>query len=825
MLALLVLRPLRDPLRRAGRRRRCSSARSPARPGRRTASRSAPPIRCARASGTSSGARLVGRRPAAAGPVRELGDRAARRPPGRAARARRRCSRARSSRSAARWRPCRPPTGGFDRRTWLARQGVHETLSARSLTRGRPARRPPGRARPAAPGRARRARCRRRRPADAHRDGRRAGRHRDARRRDARGVPRLRARAPAGRLGRQRRPAGRGRARPRLGRGMPRALAHGCAIPAVAAYAAIVGGGPSVVRAAATGVLVSLAWLIGSARDPWHLLALAAAAVLALDPWAVAGPGFQLSFVAVAAIHGLAPPIRSWLEGTPVPLRLCSPLAISLACTLATAPGRARRTSAARRSSRACPRTCSRCRPSRRSCGSRSRPARSGRSRPGATVALDAAHPRARRLHRPRRAPRRVARRRAAGARAADRRCSAAALALARAPASRRRARRRARRARARAAPGRRRAPHPRPRARLRVTFLDVGQGDAALIEAPGLRALVDTGPPSARVERMLRRRGVTSLDALLLSHDELDHDGRAAAILRALRRRPARHAGAARARARACARRVAAARERGTRVVSGRAGIVLRRGAVERARRRPAARHARVARPTTRRWSCSRARAPARSCCPPTPSRPCCSPTSSPRRACSRSRTTAPATGCSARLLARAAPAPRRHLRGRAQHATATRRRRRSRRSPQAGVPVRRTDLEGDISLGCGARRMTPGTITAMSAAPLDPVYLIGGTDRPKVELAIRRLRARVRAEDGSDRGVHRPAPRRRRRGHERRGGRGRLQRARAVRRHAADRRRRAPRSGATTRRPRPTSRRSPPTCPRPRPTPCSRC
>jgi len=37
------------------------------------------------------------------------------------------------------------------------------------------------------------------------------------------------------------------------------------------------------------------------------------------------------------------------------------------------------------------------------------------------------------------------------------------------------------------------------------------------------------------------------------------------------------------------------------------------------------------------------------------------------------------------------------------------------------------------------------------MSASPLDPVYLIGGTDRPKVELAIRRLRARVRGHDGS--------------------------------------------------------------------------
>ena len=63
------------------------------------------------------------------------------------------------------------------------------------------------------------------------------------------------------------------------------------------------------------------------------------------------------------------------------------------------------------------------------------------------------------------------------------------------------------------------RASPPPPRA-LRVTFLDVGQGDAALIEAPGLRVLVDTGPPAARVERILPRRGVASLDALLLSHD-----------------------------------------------------------------------------------------------------------------------------------------------------------------------------------------------------------------------------------------------------------------------------------------------------------------
>ena len=53
-----------------------------------------------------------------------------------------------------------------------------------------------------------------------------------------------------------------------------------------------------------------------------------------------------------------------------------------------------------------------------------------------------------------------------------------------------------------------------------------------------------------------------------------------------------------------------------------------------------------------------------------------------------------------------------------------------------RAGVPVRRTDREGDIALGCEPAG-DADTITAMSAAPLDPVYLIGGSDRPKVELA----------------------------------------------------------------------------------------
>jgi len=70
----------------------------------------------------------------------------------------------------------------------------------------------------------------------------------------------------------------------------------------------------------------------------------------------------------------------------------------------------------------------------------------------------------------------------------------------------------------------------------LRVTFLDVGQGDAALLETPSARVLVDQGPPEANVAGQLLRMGVRSLSALVLTHPERDHVGGAAAVLRRLR-------------------------------------------------------------------------------------------------------------------------------------------------------------------------------------------------------------------------------------------------------------------------------------------------
>jgi competence protein ComEC len=80
-------------------------------------------------------------------------------------------------------------------------------------------------------------------------------------------------------------------------------------------------------------------------------------------------------------------------------------------------------------------------------------------------------------------------------------------------------------------------------RGTLEVHFLNVGQGDAILIRSPRSRwALVDAGPPAGTRSRgdpavlvELRRRGVSRIEAMLLTHPHLDHIGGAPAVLDAL--------------------------------------------------------------------------------------------------------------------------------------------------------------------------------------------------------------------------------------------------------------------------------------------------
>jgi competence protein ComEC len=67
----------------------------------------------------------------------------------------------------------------------------------------------------------------------------------------------------------------------------------------------------------------------------------------------------------------------------------------------------------------------------------------------------------------------------------------------------------------------------------LRITFLDVGQGDGALIEVREGAILVDEGPPEAHVDEQLRRLGVHGLAAIVLTHPQRDHVGGAADVLR----------------------------------------------------------------------------------------------------------------------------------------------------------------------------------------------------------------------------------------------------------------------------------------------------
>jgi competence protein ComEC len=78
----------------------------------------------------------------------------------------------------------------------------------------------------------------------------------------------------------------------------------------------------------------------------------------------------------------------------------------------------------------------------------------------------------------------------------------------------------------------------------LRVTFLDVGQGDSALIETgDGQRVLIDAGgnigggpdPGGVAVLPLLRARRIDQLDLVVLSHPHPDHYGGLFAVLDAL--------------------------------------------------------------------------------------------------------------------------------------------------------------------------------------------------------------------------------------------------------------------------------------------------
>jgi competence protein ComEC len=104
----------------------------------------------------------------------------------------------------------------------------------------------------------------------------------------------------------------------------------------ISLYVLIAGAGPSLQRAAAMAIAGLAALAVGRVRSRWYALLLAAAITLAIDPRVAAEPGWQLSFAAVAGILLLAPPLRRRLRGLPGPL--AEGAAMTVAATAATAP-------------------------------------------------------------------------------------------------------------------------------------------------------------------------------------------------------------------------------------------------------------------------------------------------------------------------------------------------------------------------------------------------------------------------------------------------------------------------------------------------------
>ncbi len=110
----------------------------------------------------------------------------------------------------------------------------------------------------------------------------------------------------------------------------------------IAVYVPVAGAGPSIQRAGVMGALGLLATLSGRRSSRLYALALAAIVTLAIDPDVAADVGWQLSFAAVLGILLLATPLRERIVARlgqgPWRRALAEGVAVTVAATLATAP-------------------------------------------------------------------------------------------------------------------------------------------------------------------------------------------------------------------------------------------------------------------------------------------------------------------------------------------------------------------------------------------------------------------------------------------------------------------------------------------------------
>lgn len=311
------------------------------------------------------------------------------------------------------------------------------------------------------------------------------------------------------------------------------------ALVLIALYVPLAGAGPPIVRAAVMGTAAIAAASAGRPSSRADALLLAAAVTLTIDPRATGDLGWQLSFAATAGIALLARPITRRLGGLPRPVAAAA--AVTVAATLATAPILALQTG---QSSLVAI-------PANLTAVAAVAPvmvlgfgaALIGQISAAAAVPLAW-----------------LAGVGAAFVAAAGRfwgtlpaaavhvepalvivACVLALVALLRRPARRAGAALVATAAALlvvavlTASDGGRTAAPPVAPGTLRATGLDVGQGDATLLQAGGATVLVDTGPPGTDLVAQLRAAGVERIDLLVLTHPQLDHIGGTAALAQAI--------------------------------------------------------------------------------------------------------------------------------------------------------------------------------------------------------------------------------------------------------------------------------------------------
>ncbi len=374
-----------------------------------------------------------------------------------------------------------------------------------------------------------------------------------------------------------------------------------CILALIALYVPVTGAGPSIQRAGVMGAAGVLAALAGRPRSGWYAVLLAACVTLAINPRSGGDPGWQLSFAAVVGILLCARPIRDLLlagragrDGPTTGLRraLAEGAGVTIAATLSTAPLMAHHFDAV--SVAAVP------------ANLLVLPAVAPLMWLGMLAAMAGqlpwlpVHPLtglagllaayvaqvAHWLGSPGWARANVSLpgpwevlgaytvlglavwvasafgRRRLGLRLAPTLSTSAVAALALAVG-------------AVALAGPRSSTGAHPETSLRITALDVGQGDAILLEPPGAApVLVDGGPPGDDLRRELEDRGISRLAAALVTHDQSDHTGGIMGLLgtfpvrRLVYGRPGRDF-------------LAAARAAGTRAISVAEGYELAAGAL----------------------------------------------------------------------------------------------------------------------------------------------------------------------------------------------------------------------------------------------------